>query len=166
MKMYNLQALNHDMFLDFHGGFPLVFYPRIPHNRLKNEEGVTPRVCIAYEIGGCIRALPGSNKMSTNVKYLFDYKYAWGVAKGMVFAVNEFEIDDDDPHIVPNSELASKDLVPDADETGECWYLKELIANKTYFIFVDNVENVLMGDEAEFEKFDLFAKDCPVSVSF
>lgn len=94
--------------------------PKIPRLRMKGEDAVTPRVCVAQDIDGCIWATPYVETGS---------HFNWHI-----FRVFEFEINEDDKDLVLSSELYEEELVPDALDTGECWIKRPIEAVRCHYI--------------------------------
>lgn len=84
------------------------FKCRVPENRLKgwNEDGETPRICVAEDLNGCLTGA-GIDE-NTLVKVFF-------------IDVEKLGLEDS---IVKWNELYEKDLVTDAVYTKEAWILK------------------------------------------
>lgn len=71
-----------------------ILYPRVPKNRIKCEDSITPRICVSQSINGCLTAIEPHSV-------------------GEVLYVHECESDD---VIQP-----TLDQVPDRCFTGETW---------------------------------------------
>lgn len=93
---------------------PLTRYyePRVPHTTMLGEDKVTPRVCFASSVEGCIAAIPGNRR-----RVYFD--------EGAVIAVFPFRVALDDPALVTPDKL--KESVPDAEFTCEYWYMEPVV---------------------------------------
>lgn len=88
-----------------------VFRPRVPDSAGEGEDTYIPRICLAPSIEKCIQALPsGSRRMS----------------KGEKIRIYEVNINIDDSNLISPDILFFKGYVPDALETEEYWYLKNL----------------------------------------
>lgn len=84
------------------------FKCRVPENRLKgwNEDGETPRICVAEDLSGCLTG--ASIDENTLIKVFF-------------VDIKKLGLEDS---IVKWNELYEKDLVTDAVHTKEAWILK------------------------------------------
>lgn len=126
MKMYHISL---DIFKNIE-----VFVPRIPQSRLKNEDSITPRVCVSNSLENC---LMGMTYMAKYWKCLTDDSGTnFDLFDGddvclRLLKVYEFEIED---NLIAPEELDGKKLVPDAIKTNEYWSLKEIIPTKSYVI--------------------------------
>lgn len=86
--------------------------PCIPYTAAEDEDKETKRVCFADSIEHCIAAI-GS--------------YYRDLYTGCLIVVRSVdEADLDQSKIVTDQELFNAGKVPDALETGECWYLNEI----------------------------------------
>lgn len=96
---------------------PKTFIPRIPNRSMDDEDNSVPRICVAEEISGCIKAFPDKisfalcNDLMGSV-YLFVYKIdITKIGCENILYWNQI-----------------KDLVPDASTTKEAWITKEFTA--------------------------------------
>ncbi len=129
MKMYHV---NVDIFKNIK-----VFIPRVPKSRMKNEDSITPRVCISNSIENCLSGLTYmskywkfiTNDLETNFSLLDEVCLR-------VLKVYEFEVEDS---IITPEELNAKDLVPDASTTNEYWSLKEIVPTNSYLIGINDI---------------------------
>lgn len=89
--------------------------PRIPNNTLDDENKDIPRICLSTSIEGCFIAL----------QYITDKP----------FILYELDIDENDKALLSSKYLYDNNLVMDALETNEYWYLKPIKAiGKVYTI--------------------------------
>lgn len=106
---------------------PKTFVPRTPNRSMDDEDTSIPRICVAEEISGCIKAFP--DKISfvlcndlMGSAYLFVYK----VDMTKIGCEN----------ILYWNQI--KDLVPDAFSTKEAWITKEFTATPILVRFQEN----------------------------
>lgn len=93
-ELYHISQVNHD---------GETFFPRVPANRMKGEDAITPRVCFAESIEGAMDAI-GMCPGSAYEKFFF------------VHVPEDFEeLMDEGSFVFPG------DAVPDSDETHEIW---------------------------------------------
>lgn len=89
--------------------------PRIPNNTLDDENKDIPRICLSTSIEGCFIAL----------QYITDKP----------FILYELDIDENDKALLSSKYLYDNNLVMDALESNEYWYLKPIKAiGKAYTI--------------------------------
>lgn len=106
------------------------FEPRIPKSILKGEDEETKRICLSNSLDGCLTSAPwgGVNfeDLSTNT----------------IFRVYEFDSNDvEEGNLIYPDELYRKDLVIDAEITGEHWVINQTLKpKKVYYIKIDNFE--------------------------
>lgn len=81
------------------------FIPRVPKTRALTEDGKIPRICVAENIIGCVKAWPYRNPI---MKHQIE---------GKVLYIHEFECND---YLTPE-DLSENFYVPDALYTRECW---------------------------------------------
>lgn len=120
------------------------FTPRIPQARMCLEDDIVPRVCIAPTLEGCIKAIPQFSEFKRKKKIGKQYLLPYRGKKGYVFRVYDFEIHNEDKSLIESDKL--KIEVPDALNTGECWYLEQLIPSSTYHILVLNLDDCILRD--------------------
>lgn len=86
--------------------------PCIPYSAAEDEDQETKRVCFADSIENCIAAIGSCNR---------------NLYTGCFIVVRSVDENSLDPSkIVSDHELFNTGKVPDALETGECWYLDEI----------------------------------------
>ena len=112
----------------YHVSFHLMhdgnFIPRVPEQRLLDENDTIPRICACSSIEGCLTAMPGGGD------YLPEsLEYTAGIIK-----VFEFESED---FLTPDY-LHQNRLVADADITQEYWLLKPVSPKKSYFLMIQD----------------------------
>lgn len=120
---------------------PKTFIPRIPNRSMDDEDNSIPRICVAEEISGCIKAFPDKisfalcNDLMGSV-YLFVYKVdVTKIGCENILFWNQI-----------------KDLVPDASTTKEAWITKEFTTTPILVRFQDDyydyepVDNELYTD--------------------
>lgn len=100
--------------------------PYIPHTAAFDEDMKTKRVCFADTIEHCIAALGSSHRnLYTGCEII-------------IRSVAEMTLD---PQLfVTAQELFEEKRVPDALETGECWYLDEVDVTKEVYRIEDFME--------------------------
>lgn len=92
--LFHISQVNHD---------GETFFPRVPTNRMRGEDAITPRVCFAESIEGAMDAI-GLNPGSAYDKFFFVH-----VPEDFEELINE------------GAFVNPGDLVPDAEETHEVW---------------------------------------------
>jgi repressor of nif and glnA expression len=109
--------------------------PRVPNNRMtkeKGEESKTARISLSDTINGCLNGVGLSNKEMIDKE----------------FYVYNFDIDVNSGKFVSNKEIIKKKLVFDAKQTGECWYLDDLVIKEYKKIkIVDISDKVVRGNK-------------------
>lgn len=103
------------------------FVPRIPNRSMDDEDTSIPRICVAEELSGCIKAFPDKISFALcndlmGSAYLFVYK------------VDMTKIECE--NILYWNQI--KDLVPDASSTKEAWITKEFTATPILVRFQEN----------------------------
>lgn len=103
------------------------FVPRIPNRSMDDEDISIPRICVAEELSGCIKAFPDKISFALcndlmGSAYLFVYK----VDMTKIGCEN----------ILYWNQI--KDLVPDASSTKEAWITKEFTATPILVRFQEN----------------------------
>jgi len=93
-----------------------VFEPRIPDNRMDNEDAESKRVCVSTSIAGCFTSMPmGASQLDvTNVEQKGYYK---------LFTIDTDKLGIPSSSIVTSQVLHEEDLVRDAEHTDEVWLL-------------------------------------------
>lgn len=94
------------------------FIPRIPVDRAEDEESLTPRICVAPTIEGCLTAIPSACNLikDTRVRFLFKV----------------YEIEDVKPRNLLSNRWVKR-FVPDAKHTGERWIVRQkAVPSKSY----------------------------------
>ena len=122
-------------------GFIEEFIPRVPKLRMFGEDSTTPRVCMTYDLEGCLLAIPKMHLMGEDSTIVIHDKEL----TGKIFTVYEFDIDDDDENFIPCIDLDDS-MVPDAFITGECWYKAPITPSRTYHIMVHNCDMLSKQD--------------------
>lgn len=90
------------------------FVPRVPNRSMDDEDTSIPRICVAEEISGCLKAFP--DKVSFALcKDLMDAAYLF------VYKIDLTKIGCE--NILYWNQI--KDMVPDASSTKEAWITKE-----------------------------------------
>lgn len=97
-----------------------VFKPRIPADRLENENSSIPRVCVAESIEGCLSAFPDGGKELLETVYEQDMKVK-------VFRIDAEKIGIRDEDIINSASLYTSNLVADAENNKENWILREFV---------------------------------------
>lgn len=137
-ELYHISTINHDM---------ETFFPRVPQHRMKEEDGITPRVCFAESIEGAMTAI-GLNPVSASEQFFF------------VHIPEDFnELMDANAFINPS------ELVPDADETHEIWCVEPVKLRCIAFVmaYVDwnghiKLEELYMDPDPKYTLYDLIAR--------
>lgn len=107
------------------------FNPRIPTNRIDEEDHQTPRICLSSSLEGCFTATDWGGINFSN--------HFWDCNNTFLFRVYEFNIADLDlERLLPSDYLYAEGLVDDANHTDEYWYLDDIEPSKTYLIEVNN----------------------------
>lgn len=88
------------------------YEPRVPLTAMLGEDKITPRVCFADSIEGCISAMP------------HDLRGEY-FGEGRIIVVFSFRVEADDPALWTPEDL--KQSVPDAEFTREYWYTEPVI---------------------------------------
>lgn len=105
------------------------FIPRIPTNRLEGEDGIIPRICASTTIEGCLSSMPGGGMGLEN-----HIHESLGIYKIFKIDTDKYKL-----KYMNSSELICKELVMDAEITGEYWILDEVNVkpNDTYYIHLE-----------------------------
>lgn len=120
-KLYHL-SLNCDIIDEF--------IPRIPKNRAKDEDNITPRISLAESINGALSAVPWGGTV-------LDEQF-WEEGATLV-RVYEFDIEDlNIENLLLPEYLYSKDLVIDSRITREYWYLEPIKPSRSYLIEIED----------------------------
>lgn len=106
---------------------PKTFVPRTPNRSMDDEDTSIPRICVAEEISGCIKAF--SDKISFAL-----CNDLMGSAYLFVYKVDMTKIGCE--NILYWNQI--KDLVPDASSTKEAWITKEFTATPILVRFQEN----------------------------
>lgn len=124
-KLYHVSFFDYDV-VD-------IFYPRVPNNRHKEEDGGIDRICLSDSLEGCLTAVPGGGM------YLED---EFGEDGFSLIRVYEFDIQNINlNNIIPPEYLYQKDLVRDANISREHWVInQELIPSRTYLIKLETYD--------------------------
>ncbi len=112
MKLYHISTKKYTE--------PVDFVPRIPELSLDDEDSRHPRICFSDSICGCISALPEPP------------------SKGDTVTLFTFEVDEDDPALVPYTKLMEHDAVWDSYFTHEYWYTKPVTLTPCQIV-IDNL---------------------------
>lgn len=108
-----------------------VFIPRIPKNRIPNEDSTYKRVCFSDSLEGCLAALPMGTTLEEEI------------IEDQNGVVRVFEIDTEDfgsTLILTPNQLQFKKLVPDAVVNGEYWIRTTFKAKRTYLIQIQRIK--------------------------
>lgn len=110
-----------------HVSFDVVseFIPRVPQNRISGEDAVTKRICVAPDILSALRALPRAGDTIQTMLTL-----------NMPVVIHAYYLESE--HYLYTNEI--KDLVPDAEITGEMWILQRPVAVRRVDYEIQNVE--------------------------
>lgn len=124
--------------------------PRVPKNVLKEEDSITPRVCVCPTIEDCFRSV------SWGINYYEKAKYE-GKDRELI-RVLEFDVDNIGlDNIIDNHEIVKKSLVPDAFETNEFWIVnKSIKADKIFYIYPTSMDYTYLADH-EYIAMDVYS---------
>ena len=109
MKLYHVT-------FDINESETKIFRPRVPASAGVGEDKRIPRICLAPSIEKCIQAIPSDNR---------------NLQKGSKIRIYEVHISEKDKHLIKPEVLFLEGLVPDALETQEHWYTKDLEMTST-----------------------------------
>lgn len=101
------------------------FFPRISENRMSKEDSITPRICVASSIEGCVTAAPWKLKE---------------VGRAEVLRVYEFDSEDiQEGNLLTPEDLFNQKKVPDAEITDEHWVINQSLKpiDMYYIQFLD-----------------------------
>lgn len=126
-----------------------VFEPRIPHFTMGREDTVTPRICVAPTIEGCVQAHPSVlvflNPYELSlVDYLLDEKRNEQVyllshgTSGILCKLYTFEVDKS--KVKTDTELLASKLVPDVNNTNEHWIVESMSPTKVEYVLIQKAE--------------------------
>lgn len=108
------------------------FTPKVPANRLDDENADIERVCFADTLEGCFMAIPKVRGIGEDLQ---------DEQNGVV---RVFEIDTDDFQencIIKPEELHKNKWVSDAIVTGEHWITTSFVAKRSYLIQVQSMDH-------------------------
>lgn len=93
-----------------------VFTPRIPESRMDSEDDVTPRICVADSIEGCLTASPfGAHYLSESLLATDDCV--------KIFVIDTEKLGLTSSDVIPPDFLYQSGQVDDAYLSGEHWIL-------------------------------------------
>lgn len=130
------------------------FEPRIPKSILKDEDETIERICLSNSLNGCLTSAPWGGINFENLSI------------NTIFRVYEFDSNDvQEGNLIYPGELYEKDLVIDAEITGEHWVVNQnLKPTKVYYMKIDNYaeegeslisyQDLLKEDEEDFDMED------------
>lgn len=107
-----------------------VFEPRIPTNRMDEEDSVTPRICLSTSVAGCLSAIPGGGSKLADL-----LEGTKSIIKVFVFDTENMNLQEGD--LLDHHVLYQEYNVLDAPHTEEYWSLVALEATTSHFVFVD-----------------------------
>lgn len=116
----------------------LNFYPRIPKNRLENENNTIKRICVSTSISGAFNAIYQTINAALDLNFHGPFLkpiYVYGIKKSEVTAKDIYD----------NNYLYKNHLVPDVLITDEYWILKPIKME-----FLDAV--ILKNSEEDYAK--------------
>lgn len=105
------------------------FRPRIPATAMCGEDTVTPRICGALDIRGCVTAIGVTGRFRRCLNASPDAKSYENDGEAYPVMIAKFK---DDGWTVPG-----KDQVPDIEDTGERWLLRPERPEKIYIRWLD-----------------------------
>lgn len=112
------------------------FIPKIPQSAASDEDKVTPRICLAKDVEHCIQAISASREL-----YI-----------GSKFILRSVTIPENDKNLIDPETLFINNLVPDATENNEYWYLKPLKFNVSLCEIKDfKFEHVIAWEPLDFK---------------
>lgn len=119
---------------------PTKLTPRIPKDRLKGEDDITPRISLCPTIEDCFRAAPWA------VSYFEKKKYK-GEDRELI-RVLEFDIKNIGmENILDNEYITKHALVPDAPDTNEFWAINKTIEpDAIYYIYPYSMDYAYLMD--------------------
>ncbi len=125
------------------------FIPRIPENRMDDEDAETERICLAKTLEGCFSA-------SSELEELYSRHKS---CPNEIFRVYVFDENDilKEENFTDSYVLWHDGLVPDANITGEVWIENQiLIPKEIRYISVKNLEQkrVIQLSYEEFKEYD------------
>lgn len=113
------------------------YEPRVPYSTGSSEDAVTPRICLADNIANCIQAIACANRE---------------VFVGSKFIHRSAKIPLNHKALVRPSVLFEKNLVPDATENNEYWFLEPLDFKVSLCEIVDfKSEHVIAWEPLDFK---------------
>lgn len=121
MKFYHISYSTEDIIEEF--------IPRIPEDRMKDENDTIKRVCVAPSLSNCLSAVTWQDE----IEYLCDEE--------LPVRVYEFEITDE--KIIDSNYLYKSGLVNDANITKEHWILEKIKPSKVYDIVIEEYQEEL-----------------------
>lgn len=110
-KLYHVSLdLNH----------PGIFDLRVPESRMKDEDSVTPRICVSDSIEGCLTASAfGAHYLGESLMETDDLM--------KVFVIDTEKLGLTSSDVITPEQLYQYGKVDDANLTNEHWILKELV---------------------------------------
>lgn len=127
------------------------FVPCIPKSILYGEDEETKRICLSNSLDGCLTSAPWGGVQFEDLSI------------NTIFRVYEFDTNDiQEGNLIYPEELYRKDLVVDAEITGEHWVVNQsLKPTKVYYIKIDSYheegecllsyEDSLKADDEDFD---------------
>ena len=104
------------------------FKPRIPKNRIKEEDRKVKRICCSNSIEGCLLAMPNNNEILLSEKGIYP-----------LIKVYEFKEEDiEEGYLYFPKDIEKK--VPDAITTKEHWIMSNIKASSSYIISIDSLK--------------------------
>lgn len=123
-------------------GTPTELTPRVPKNRLKEEDGITPRICVCPSIEDCFKGAYWT------VGYYEKWKYD-GQDRELV-RVLEFDIECiGKENIIDSKYIVDNNLVPDAFDTNEFWIINKTVKpSAIYYIYPGAMDYAYLMDHS------------------
>ena len=117
-----------------------IFIPRIPDERLVDEDDVIPRICVSTSIIGCLNAVPWGKR---NLDFIPDF---------LPIRVYVFETD----KFWSSSELYNDGLVADAIYTDEHWLLEPIMPKEIFYInnLKINLKDIILDTKKHYSIID------------
>lgn len=126
------------------------FTPRIPENRFHGEDEEIPRICLASTIEGCLTAAPfGGSRLGENID----------LPNGSSRLIRIYEFDTGSiskENIIKPDYLYQKDIVRDAEITGEHWITIPIKPTRTYLIKLTRYCDQYSEDDIAYEYVKLY----------
>lgn len=134
-----------------------IVHPRVPERIFQEEDKVTPRICLAKSLDGCLTALSpsliGIELLMDTIRDVPDGPCAKQEVQRRLrfmqipYTILEFDVDPNSKTVWMTNKVAQH--VPDAFHTGECWLLvpaTPVRIQRLWLVAGDIVESRLLVD--------------------